>query len=136
MAFSELKRRFTAPVLVHLEPTHQFIVEVDVSNTGVGEVLSQHASTDQKLHPCTFFSRPLTPPERNYDVGNRELLAVNLALEEWRHWLEGTEQLFIVWTDHKNLAYIQTAKQLNSPAVFRKILLYHHLSLRLSECQA
>jgi hypothetical protein len=48
----------------------------------------------------------LTPPERNYDVGNRELLTVKLALEEWRHWLEGAELPFIVWTDHKNLSYI------------------------------
>lgn len=45
---------------------------------------------------------------------NRELLAVKLALEEWRHWLEGSETPFIVWTDHKNLAYIQSAKRLNS----------------------
>lgn len=47
-------------------------------------------------------------------MGNRELLAVKLALEEWRHWLEGAELPFIVWTDHKNLAYIQSAKRLNS----------------------
>ena len=56
----------------------------------------------------------MSPPERNYDVGNRKLLAVKLALEEWRHWLEGTEIPFIVWTDHRNLAYIQSAKRLNS----------------------
>ncbi len=54
------------------------------------------------------------PPERNYDIGNRELLAVKLALEEWRYWLEGTEVPFIVWTDHKNLKYIRTARRLNS----------------------
>ncbi|XP_034456240.1 uncharacterized protein LOC117770697 [Hippoglossus hippoglossus] len=52
----------------------------------------------------------LSPAERNYDVGNRELL----ALEGWRHWLEGAEQPFLVWTDHKNLEYIRTAKGLNS----------------------
>nr|XP_013877641.1 PREDICTED: uncharacterized protein LOC106527345 [Austrofundulus limnaeus] len=51
--------------------------------------------------------------ERNYDVGNRELLAVKLALEEWRHWLEGAKQPFIILTDHKNLEYIKTAKRLN-----------------------
>ncbi len=37
-----------------------------------------------------------------------------LTLEEWRHWLEGVNQPFIIWTDHKSLAYIQTAKRLNS----------------------
>jgi hypothetical protein len=58
-------------------------------------------------------SGKLSPAERNFDIGNREL-AVKLALEEWHHWLEGSVLLFIVWTDHKNLSYIQTAKRLNS----------------------
>lgn len=47
-------------------------------------------------------------------MGNRELLAVKMALEEWRHWLEGAELPFIVWTDPKNLEYLRTAKRLNS----------------------
>lgn len=37
---------------------------------------------------------------RGIDIGNRELLAVKAALEEWRHWLDGAEQPFLVWTDH------------------------------------
>lgn len=57
---------------------------------------------------------PTHPTERNYDIGDRELLAIKLALEEWRHWLEGTEQPFLIWTDHKNLTYLRTAKRLNS----------------------
>jgi len=65
------------------------------------------------MHPCTYLSLRLTPAERNYDVGNRELLAVKVALEEWRHWLEGAQHPFIVWTDHKNLEYIRQAKRLN-----------------------
>ena len=47
-------------------------------------------------------------------MGNREPLAIKLALEEWRHWLEGAKQPFIVWTDHKNITYLQNAKRLNS----------------------
>jgi len=47
-------------------------------------------------------------------VGNRELLALKLALEECRHWLEGAAKPFLAWTDHKNLEYIRTAKRLNS----------------------
>ncbi|KAI2644484.1 Transposon Tf2-6 polyprotein [Labeo rohita] len=65
------------------------------------------------MHPCAFFSRKLTPAERNYDVGNRELLAMKLALEEWRHWLEGAKHPFTILTDHKNLEYLRTAKRLN-----------------------
>ncbi|KAK3562613.1 hypothetical protein QTP86_002339, partial [Hemibagrus guttatus] len=52
-------------------------------------------------------------PERNYDVGNKELLAMKAAIEEWRHWLEGSTYPFQVITDHKNLEYIKSAKRLN-----------------------
>lgn len=55
----------------------------------------------------------MSPAERNYNVGDRELLAVKLALEEWRHWLEGAQEPFIVLTDHRKLEYIQRAKRLN-----------------------
>ncbi|KAK7922262.1 hypothetical protein WMY93_009164 [Mugilogobius chulae] len=96
------------------DPSLQFIVEVDASDSGVGAVLSQRSPVDQKVHPCAFFSRRLSPAEHNYSIGDRELLAVKLALEEWRHYLEGAEHPFVVWTDHKNLAYIKTAKRLNS----------------------
>lgn len=114
-AFQELKGRFiSAPILVHPDPSRQFVVEVDASDIGVGAVLSQRAATDLKLHPCAFYSHRLSPSEQNYSVGDRELLAVKLALEEWRHWLEGAAHPFLVWTDHKNLAYIQSAKRLNS----------------------
>ncbi|KAI3376047.1 hypothetical protein L3Q82_016577, partial [Scortum barcoo] len=51
---------------------------------------------DARLHPCAFFSRRLTPAEANYDVANRELLAMKLALKEWRHWLEGAAEPFPV----------------------------------------
>ncbi|XDV37360.1 hypothetical protein PO909_006967 [Leuciscus waleckii] len=113
--FAKLKSRFvSAPILVAPDPSRQFVVEVDASEVGVGAVLSQRSSTDDKMHPCAFFSHRLSPAERNYDIGNRELLAVKLALEEWRHWLEGSGVPFIVWTDHKNLEYIRTAKRLNS----------------------
>lgn len=103
-----------APVLVLRDPKLQFMVEVDASDVGVGAVLSQRSEGDGHLHPCAFLSRKLSPAERNYDIGNRELLAVKVALDEWQHWLEGEEQPFLVWTDHKNLEYLQTAKKLNS----------------------
>lgn len=114
-AFQTLKSRFTnAPILTTPDPTRQFIVEVDASDVGVGAVLSQRSSADGKVHPCAFYSHKLSPTEQNYDVGDRELLAVKLALQEWRHWLEGAEQPFLIWTDHRNLEYMQSAKRLNA----------------------
>lgn len=72
----------------------QFFVEVDASEVGFGAILSQQSPKDNRIHPCAFFSHRLTPAEHNYDVGNRELLAVKEALEEWRHWWEGAELPF------------------------------------------
>ncbi|KAK3543293.1 hypothetical protein QTP70_014045 [Hemibagrus guttatus] len=92
-AFNTLKRAFTtAPLLIH--PDKPFVVEVDASTTGVGAVLSQQQGNPSRLHPCAFFSHKLNPAEKNYDIGNRELLAIKLALEEWRHWLEGARHRF------------------------------------------
>lgn len=52
--------------------------------------------------------------QKGYDMGDRELLVVKLALEEWHHWLEGALHHFIIWADHKNLTNLKCAKRLNS----------------------
>uniref|UniRef100_A0A3B3BMY4 Gypsy retrotransposon integrase-like protein 1 n=1 Tax=Oryzias melastigma TaxID=30732 RepID=A0A3B3BMY4_ORYME len=113
-AFENLKSRFSqSPILHHPDPTSQFIVEVDASNTGIGAILSQRHGQPGKTYPCAYYSRKLTDAERNYNVGDRELLAMKAAFGEWRHWLEGASLPFIVLTDHRNLEYIRTAKRLN-----------------------
>ncbi len=79
-AFQELKDRFTsATILHHPDPSHPFIIEVDASSTGIGAILSQRQGSPTKMFPCAYFSRKLSAPERNYDVGNRELLAMKAA---------------------------------------------------------
>ncbi len=113
-AFQKLKERFTtAPILHHPDPKREFTVEVYASSTGIGAILSQRHGDPSKLYPCAFHSRKLTPTEQNYDVGNRELLAMKAAFEEWRHWLEGAKHPFTVLTDHRNLEYLRSAKRLN-----------------------
>jgi hypothetical protein len=113
-AFGHLKALFTsAPVLAHPDPSLAFIVEVDMSETGIRAVLAQHSGTPPKLHPCALFSKKLSPAEQNYDVGDRELLAIVKALKAWRHWFEGAKQPFLIWTDHHNLEYIRAARRLN-----------------------
>ncbi len=51
--------------------------------------------------------------ERNYEIHNKEMLAIIRALEEWRHFLEGAPDKFEIWTDHKNLEYFMSTKKLN-----------------------
>lgn len=91
------------------------------------EMSGKPLSRLQMLNSCAFFSQRLSPVERNYDVGDCDLLAVILALKEWRHWLERSEQLFVSWANHKNLSYLQSAQRLNSRqawcAISRKVQL-------------
>ncbi|KAI3373749.1 hypothetical protein L3Q82_022331 [Scortum barcoo] len=131
-AFQRLKKPFTtAPILTVLNPTLQFVVEVDASNEGIGAVLSKRSAADNRIHPYAFLSCKLSSTERNYDVCNRELMAIKLPLEEWRHWLVGAEQPFIKWTDHKKVEYLKTAKRLNSRQV-RWALFFSRFQFTLS----
>ncbi|KAK3515116.1 hypothetical protein QTP70_007023 [Hemibagrus guttatus] len=105
-AFQRLKNSFTmAPILCHPNPDRPFVVEVDASSSRLGAVLFQRHGDPGRVHPCAFYSRKLTTAEVNYDVSNRELLAIKAVLEEWRHWLEGAL--------HRNLEYLRGAKCLN-----------------------
>lgn len=100
----------TAPILKHPDPKKPFIVEVYASETVVGAILSQRFRERPKLHPMAYYSKKLPPAEQNYDIGNSELPAIKLALEVWRHWLEGALHPFMIFPDHKNLECIKTAK--------------------------
>ncbi|KAI2651181.1 Transposon Tf2-9 polyprotein [Labeo rohita] len=131
-SFQWLKEAFTsAPILRHPNPDLPFIVEVDAANLGVGAVLSQATGKPPVIHPCAYFSKKLTTAEQNYSIGDRELLAVKLALEEWRHWLEGAKHPFLVITDHKNLQYLRSAKRLN-PRQARWSLFFHRFQFKIS----
>lgn len=111
-AFQLLKRSYTtAPILQHPDPNKPFSVEMDASNSGVGVVLSQQVG--EKDPNYTPSPHKLSQAQRNYDVCNQELHAVKLALEEWRHWREGTKFPFTIYNDHKNLECLNVVKRLN-----------------------
>ncbi|KAI2667790.1 Transposon Tf2-6 polyprotein [Labeo rohita] len=132
-AFKTLFHQFTtAPVLIHPDPTKPFVVEVDASDVGIGAVLSQRGP-DEKLHPCSFFSRKFNPTQQRYGVGDRELLAIKWALEEWRHWFQvaGGGDPFTVWTNNQHLTVIRQTKQLN-PRQARWALFFEHFNFHLS----
>src|SRR5260221_6000318 len=58
-------------------------------------------------------SKSFSDSERNYQIHDKEMLAIMHALEEWRHFLEGSDQKFEIHTDHKNLSYFREAHKLN-----------------------
>jgi hypothetical protein len=84
----------------------------DASLTATGAVLMQKDSNGD-LDPCAYLSKTLSSAEWNYDIYDRELLAVIHALEEWQHYLLGTSHVVTVLTDHKNLTYFRQPHKLS-----------------------
>ena len=112
-AFKELKRRLTtSPILVIFDPEGETILETDASDYAIGACILQRGP-DGKLRPVAYYSRKMTGPELNYDIHDKELLAIVEALKEWRVYLEGSKYPIQIFTDHKNLLYWTTTKQLN-----------------------
>ena len=93
----------TAPCLHIPEDEGQFRIEADASEGAVGAVISQQI--EDKWHLVAFHSKALSPMERNYEIYNKEILAIMEALAEWRHLLLRARQTFKIWTDHQNLQY-------------------------------
>ena len=103
----------STPILASPDNTRPFRIEADSSDFATGMVLFQQNPEDGNWHPVVFLSKSLSMVERNYEIHDKEMLAIICAMEEWRHFLEGAEHSFEVWTDHKNLEYFQSAKKLN-----------------------
>jgi len=108
-----LKTVFTSRLLL-VAPNldKEFRVEADASNFATGGVLSIKCE-DSKWKLVAYISKLLNETERNYEIYNKEMLAVIRCLEAWRHFLEGTKGKFEVWTDHKNLKYFMSNQKLN-----------------------
>lgn len=116
-AFDELKEKLTsAPVLTHYRPGWPTRLETDASDEIIAGVLSQQNPDTKEWHPIAFYSSNMSPAERNYDIHDKEMLAIVRALEEWRAELEGLQlsERFDVLTDHQALQYFMTTKKLNA----------------------
>jgi hypothetical protein len=112
-AFNRLKKAFTeAPVLRHFDPDLPILVEADASDYVVAGVLSQ-VGTDGETRPVAYFSKRMSPAEGNYEIYDKELLAIVRCFEQWRPELEGAAHPIRVLSDHKNLQYFATTKQLS-----------------------
>jgi len=111
--FGKLKTVFTTePVLAIPDIDREMRVEVDTSDYATGGVLLTKCE-DGKWRPVAFISKSLNTTEHNYEIHDKEMLAVIRCLEAWRHYLEGAKLEFEIWTDHKNLQYFMTSQKLN-----------------------
>ena len=112
-AFSNLLSLFqTAPILHLPDVNRPFVVMTDTSLIASGGILMQRDDNGD-LHPCAYLSQMFSPAEWNYDIYDRELLAVIHALKHWRCYLQGTTHPVTLLTDHKNLTYFHQPQKLS-----------------------
>ena len=87
-------------------------VEADVSDLSTGGVLSMKCE-DKRWRPVAYISKSLNEAKRNYEIHDKEMLAIIQCLKAWRYFLEGAKNQFEIWIDHKNLEYFMKAQKLN-----------------------
>ena len=111
-AFQDLKKRYISkPILIYFNIEKALIVETDVSNRAIRAQLRQ-LDKNRVLRLVAYFSRQLYRVELNYDVYNKELLAIVEMFQTQRHYLLGAKFLVKVITNYKNLTYFITTKVL------------------------
>ena len=87
-------------------------METNASDFALRAVLSL-LGDGKRLHPVAFYSRKFSATEINYEILDKELLAIVDSFQEWHHLLEGATHQMIVYTDHKNLGYFISTRVLN-----------------------
>ena len=118
-AFETLKTLMCRkPILRQPNYARPFFVSTDASVYGMGAVLSQEGELNPRMkkpsqHPIAYYSATFTPTERNYDIYERELLAVLKALEHWRPHVAATDIPVTILTDHTNLTFWKIPRKLN-----------------------
>jgi len=111
--FGKLKEVFTTePVLAISNINREMRVKVDTSDYVTGGVLLLKCENN-KWRLVAFISKLLNAIEQNYEIYDKEMLAVIRCLEIWRHYLEEEKLEFEIWMDHKNLQYFMTSQKLN-----------------------
>jgi reverse transcriptase-like protein len=110
-AFETLKHKFTSyPVLRNPDNNRHFILNTDASAHAVKASLSQEL--DDGFYLVAYFSKLLTAPECNYNIYDCKLLSIIYAVKAFRYLLLGTKHKFLIRSDHNNLKYFRSAKQI------------------------
>lgn len=105
IALEKLKAALiSAPILTNADFTLPFIIETDSSDLAVGAVLVQVQNGERK--PIAYYSKKLSSTQRRYSATERECLAVLLSIENFKHFIEGSQ--FIISTDAMSLTFLKT----------------------------
>ncbi|KAJ1586492.1 hypothetical protein NDA11_001111 [Ustilago hordei] len=110
-AFHKLIQAFTsAGVLQHFDYHLPTRLETDASDFAIAGVLKQEH--EGRWHPVAFYSRKMSSAEKNYEIHDKELLAVVACLTQWRHMLAGLPNQLVILTDHEALKYFKSQRRI------------------------
>ena len=116
-SFKAMKAAFTtAPMLQYPDQDHEFCLKTNVSEFAVRGVISVKCD-DSEFRPVTYMLHSMTPPEQNYPIHDKEMLAIIKATEAWCHYLEATPYAFEIHMDHNNLLYFTKSQNLSKRQV-------------------
>ncbi|KAJ1587189.1 hypothetical protein NDA14_000856 [Ustilago hordei] len=108
-AFHKLIQAFTsAGVLQHFNYHLPTRLETDASDFAIAGVLKQEH--EGRWHPVAFYSRKMSSAKKNYEIHDKELLAVVACLTQWRHMLAGLPSQLVILTDHEALKYFKSQR--------------------------
>jgi hypothetical protein len=114
------------PILKHFDPTKEITITMDVSDYAIGAVCSQPDDANI-LHPLGYYSLKLNSTELNYDIHDKELLAIIEALSKWDTYCRSIPYTINILSDHKNLEHWQTKRDLNlRQAWWSELLVNYH----------
>ena len=112
-SFDNLKQLFLLKPIFQLPDfSKPFTIATDASRDASSAILLQ-IDSNSNWHPCSYLSQTFFPAKQNYDIYDRELLAIIHTLKSWQHYLHGSPFPVQVFTDHKNLTYFCKAQKLN-----------------------
>ncbi len=111
--FQMLKRLICEELVLLMPKLEQlFELKVDASNYAIGTTLNQKDEL-KCWHPVAYYSMTLSETERNYDIYDKELLAVIKSLRHWRTYLAGAPHQIVIHTDHSNLLYWKEPRKIS-----------------------
>ncbi len=113
IAFNILKKVFTFKIILcHYNSDHKIVIEINASNYVFKDILSQY-DKNEILHSVAYFSKKHNSVECNYKIYDKELMILVCAFEKWWSELEDFIYSVKMITNHKNLEYFMSTKQLS-----------------------
>ncbi len=113
IAFNILKKVFTFKIILrHYNSDHKIVIEINVSNYVFKDILFQY-DENEIFHSVTYFSKKHNSVECNYEIYDKKLMIIVYAFEKWWSELEDFIYSVKMITNHKNLEYFMSIKQLS-----------------------